>query len=107
MSGCAFNRATAIEGTRRATIVRNFELANTREWQALPPDWQSAHENFFRMTGKLTPPTKQDLFDLCQDEIVDFVVIQQNFDGLHIATDGKWHVYDCKQIRSASRDQAR
>jgi hypothetical protein len=104
MSGCAFNRGTAIEGTRRATIVRNFELANTRQW---PPDWQSARENFFHMTGKLTPPTKQDLIDLCQEEIVDYVVIQQNFDGLHIATDGKWYVYDCKQIRSASRDRGR
>ena len=72
----------------------------------MPPDWRSAHENFFHMTGEITRPTTKDLLNLCQEDMLDFVVIQQCFDGLYLATDGTWYVYDCNKIRSLNRKQS-
>jgi hypothetical protein len=99
LSGCGFNRGTALEGQRRALLVRRFELAQARRYPPPEPGWLAARKHFYRGDEKEKPPTADDLLRLCGEEQLDFVVLEDALDGLPYVTDGHWYIYDCRRLR--------
>jgi hypothetical protein len=102
LSGCAFNRGTAIEGRRRATLVRAFEVDQLARNPMAYRWWQEALEAFYD-APTAHRPDESDLFALCADEGVDFVIVTQRFDGLYCSTDGVYYVYDCASVRRTAK----
>jgi hypothetical protein len=98
LSGCGFNRGTALEGKRRARLVRAFELAYL-DHRSPPPFLQAAFWRLFDTDASHPAPTEEDLFRLCREGGLDFIVVEDAFDGLACATDGRLYVYDCRQLR--------
>jgi hypothetical protein len=100
MSGCAFSRGTALEGRRRGDLVGRFEADWLRR-EPLPEGWwQMAYLGFFNVPQEELPPTEADLRALCAEEGLDFVVLEQGFEGLYCAGDGRFFIYDCRQLRA-------
>jgi hypothetical protein len=102
LGGCAFNRGTAMEGKRRALLVRPFELAFL-DRRPLPSYLQAAFWRLFDVDAPQPAPTEDDLFRLCREEGLDFVVVEDAFADLACATDGRLYVYDCRQLRAWER----
>jgi hypothetical protein len=48
-------------------------------------------------------PTVEDLFRLCREDDLDYVVLEQEFDGLYSASDGRYFIYDCRHVRALER----
>jgi hypothetical protein len=103
LSGCGFNRGTALEGRRRGLLVRRFELSHARRYLPPEPGWQAARRHFLQADDEEPAPTAEDLFRLCDEEALDFVVLEDAIDGLACATDGRLYVYDCRQLRAWER----
>jgi hypothetical protein len=103
LSGCGFNRGTALEGKRRARLVGRFELAQLGRYPPPSPGYRAALHRLYETDEPEPVPTAEDLFRLCQEEGLDFVVVEDAFEGLACATDGRFHVYDCRQIRELGR----
>jgi hypothetical protein len=100
IQGILFSRDTAVEGTRRARLVRQFEADRLREEKILLPDrWCELLENLYGVRIEDAAPTRDDLLRLCREPELDFVVSPHNFDGLYSETNGRVYVYDCERIR--------
>jgi len=97
-AGVAFSRGTAVEGQRRALLVRKFEITEMR--QLYDPDvfWDFC-SGFYWATIDEPGPTRQDLIALCKEEELDFVVLPRAFKDLTAGTNGSVFVYDCRSIR--------
>jgi hypothetical protein len=106
MSGCGFNRGTAIEGRRRAQLVRKFELEAVRSAPPLQPWWAAAYRRYYAPADD-GPPTREDLLALCRDERLDFVAVEQEFEGLSCASDGRLYLYDCRRLRATMRGKGK
>jgi hypothetical protein len=102
LSGCGFNRGTALEGKRRAMLVRPFELAFLNR-RPPPPLLRAAFWHLFQADDSTPAPTEEDLFRLCREEGLDFIVLEDAFADLACATNGRWYVYDCRQLRERRR----
>ena len=103
VAGNMFNRGTAIEGQRRADLVRNFELTAFRENCSSAQAWiVRSMEDIFGETA--SEPTIDDLNRLC-DEDVDFVICFHPIDNLYSATVGPYFVYDCSVLREKLNTQ--
>ncbi len=98
LSGCGFNRGTALEGRRRARRTRPFEGPALHR-QPLPERWW--HDALLRFLGDPAdrPPTEAELLELCADEQLDFAVLEVPFKGLYAASTGRWYIYDCAWLR--------
>ena len=105
LSGCAFNRSTAIEGRRRARLVRAFEAEHLRRHPMVHRYWQQALTAFYD-ADNLNPPEEEDLVALCADEGIDFAIVTQRFDGLYCSTNGTCYVYDCASVRRMAQVRA-
>jgi hypothetical protein len=103
LSGCAFNRGTALEGRRRGQLVRRFEVEALRRAPIMEPWWQRAYEGFYDVPEGECTPTEDDLRALCAEPELDFVVLEDRFPGLYCAGDGRYFIYDCRQVRASSR----
>jgi hypothetical protein len=100
--GVLFSRETALEGVRRARVVAGFEGERLRQEQALLG--QRNRELLEALLGidlDSARPTRADLERLCREEGVDYAVVRQRFDGLYSATNGRFYIYNCRQIRAA------
>jgi len=98
LSGCAFSRGTAMEGKRRAMLVQNFELECVHRSASVDPAWELACR-FYHCDGQVRGARVEDLRKLCDDEVLDYVILEHEFDGLACATDGRYWIYDCNQLR--------
>ncbi len=98
LSGCAYNRGTAAEGRKRSRLVRNFEVMSLRRNPIPYPWWQRALEEFYEARSA-SLPSERDLFALCADESLDFIIVTERFAGLYRETDGVYYIYDCRQLR--------
>jgi hypothetical protein len=107
VQGMLFNRDNALEGQRRALVVRRFEieqLAHDR-W-VLPPKWVEQMERLCQLRlpedddARPEPPTMDDLARLCDEDGVDFAVLPEAFGDLYVATNGNFFVYDCRAVRA-------
>jgi hypothetical protein len=100
IQGILFSRNTAVEGSRRARLVREFELERLREERILLSDrWSELLEKIYGLNLEEADPTRADLLRLCQEPGLDYVVTPHNFDGLYAETNGRVYVYDCRQLR--------
>ncbi len=101
-AGNMFNRGTAVEGQRRATLVSPFELAELkRNGKTINRnDWTT--RSLFALYGSDfdVEPSWHALDELCQED-VDILVIRQNFDNLHSIQIGDLFIYECEKIRDA------
>jgi hypothetical protein len=101
LQGAVFNRATAMEGKRRALIVRRFEL----DFLKSVPDWVDPVlvkkiEALFELDlASSAPASQEDLAALCQDETVDFAILPTRYADLPSASNGRIHIYDCRRLR--------
>lgn len=101
LSGNSFHRETAMEGQRRVDLVRRFEMDHFRRHELLVrSSVRRTIQEVFQTTFDEPPPTREDLYRLCQDPTLDFVVVRQGFDELYAATTGAWFLYDCRAIRA-------
>ena len=98
-AGVAFSRGTAVEGQRRALLVRKFEIREMR--QSYDRDlFRDFYSGFYQATIHEPKPTRQDLIALCREEELDFVVLPRVFKDLAAGTNGSVFVYDCRSIRN-------
>jgi hypothetical protein len=100
LSGCVYNRGTALEGKRRALLVRRFGIEALRDTPTLPPWWQAALHHLYEAGPEEPAPRREDLLKLCREEGLDYVILERAFDGLYAATDGRYYIYDCRQLRA-------
>jgi len=98
-AGVAFSRGTAVEGQRRALLVRKFEIAEMRQSYDRDVFWDF-HSGFYQTTIDEPGPTRQDLIALCKEEELDFVVLPRVFNDLAAGTNGSVFIYDCRSIRN-------
>jgi hypothetical protein len=105
MSGCAFNRGTAVEGYRRASLALPFELERLRAFGKTNP-WLIAVEKLFQVQvkGRVLLPREKDLFRLCEEESLDFIVLRYPIRDLYFDTDNRYYIYDCAQLRNLRRE---
>jgi hypothetical protein len=59
----------------------------------------TAYQRFYQLREDARP-TEQDLFRLCDEQGLDFVVLEHRFPGLFSATDGCFFIYDCRRLRA-------
>ncbi len=98
-AGMIYSRGTAIEGQRRALLVRSFEVENMRAF-AQDGWFRNWFLGFYQTDMDEPPPTRQNLIDLCKEEQLDFVVLRQRFEDLVAGTNGAVFIYDCRSIRA-------
>ena len=99
MTGCAFNRGTAVEGYRRAALALPFEF---EELRILGPtnEWLIALADLFPAKSHVRFPQEEDLLRLCGDTDLDFIVLKYRIKDLYCASDGYYYIYDCEQLRN-------
>jgi hypothetical protein len=103
LSGVLFNRETAIEGRRRATVVRPFELERFNAIGKFMP-WgdKLMITSLFGPAEGVALPTRADVIHLCgRDEPIDVAIVKHNFEGLGAVSNGRISLYDCAQLRAA------
>ena len=99
MTGCAFNRGTAVEGYRRAALALPFEF---EELRILGPtnEWLIALADLFPARSPVQFPQEEDLLRLCEDADLDFIVLKYRIKDLYCDSDGHYYIYDCEQLRN-------
>jgi hypothetical protein len=101
VQGLLFSQATAQEAQRRALVVSQFEMERQRRERAfIAPSWVDRLEGYYRVSIDTAEPTRADLERLCRDEALDYAVLQQDIDGLYAACNGRFFIYDCRQLRA-------
>jgi hypothetical protein len=101
IAGNLFNAGTAREGTRRAQLVKKFEMARLRQERILySPQQLAQFRSVYGATENEPAPEVGDLLALCREKQLDFVVLPQAFPGLYAASNGKLFLYDCRAIRA-------
>ena len=100
-AGIMFNRGTAIEGHRRASLTRKFELDVRREWLQQAPE--STRREVYLVFGAAcdAEPTEKELVRLCCEEEIDLIIVPNRFDGWYSATNGHLFIYDARRIRES------
>ncbi len=99
--GFMFRREMAIEGQRRACLVASFEVERFRKYEwFMSAGEQESVGRFFKIEFGKTRLTAQDLGRLCQEPDLDYVLLEQRFDGLYTAHDGRLFLYQCKTVRT-------
>ncbi len=98
MSGCAFNRGTAVEGYRRDSLALPFEFERFRFFGDENP-WMISLRDLFQIKHDVHFPRAQDLLRLCEDEGLDFIVLKYRIKDLYCDSDGEYYIYDCAQLR--------
>ena len=108
IGGELFFRETAMEVRRRARLAAPFDVpyltqrmpvALRREWVhdvyvVTPP---AANESGNR---KYPAASVGDLLMLSADPALDFAILPVEMDGWSTASNGRWFVYDCREIRA-------
>jgi hypothetical protein len=98
MSGCGFNRGTALEGRRRAWRIRAFEGPLMHAYPIGEQWWQKTLLHFLG-DPEDRPATEDDLRKLSADEQLDYAVLEVPFEGWYVASTGRWYIYDCAWLR--------
>lgn len=94
--GVVFHPGTARECVDRADRTRRLTVDELRR-NPVPND--PAMQTV--IGGKLTDPepTAADLLRAAADPHLDFIVLRREFPGLPFVTNGKWFVYDARELR--------
>lgn len=104
LAGVMFQRRTALEGRRRARLVRAFEFERLRRDEFLMTEsGKRACRLLFEGDFDEPAPDEADLARLCREPGLDYLVLTSPIAGLPAATNGHVHVYDCRAVRAALR----
>jgi hypothetical protein len=99
--GLLFSHETALEAHRRALLVGRFEMEHIRgQTTFMNGEWVHRLESYYQESLERATATRADLERLCREEI-DYVILTRNIDDLHAATNGRYYIYDCRQLRVA------
>ena len=100
-AGSMFNRENALEARRRAQMTREIDLAafTAAGFAAVGSESRSLKQTY--VTSDLVgDPSLEDLLNLCRQPELDYVLCRNQLGtGLHVATNGRWYVYRCDDIR--------
>lgn len=97
-----FRREMAMEGQRRACLVAAFEVERYRKYKhELTKGDKEVIGQFFNIDFDSTILDRAALAKLCQEPGLDYIVIEQAFDGLYGSQHGRLYLYRCRQVRSA------
>jgi hypothetical protein len=100
--GFMFRREMALEGQRRACLVAAFEVERFRKNERdMSEGEKESVGRFFKTEFGKAHLSLQDLARLCQEPNLDYVVIEQRFEGLYTAQHGRLYLYPCQQVRTA------
>lgn len=100
--GFMFRREMALEGQRRACLVAPFEVERFRKHELeMSAGEKESVGRFFKTDFRKARLTAQDLARLCQEPGLDYVLLEQRFDGLYTAHHGRLFLYPCKEVRTA------
>jgi hypothetical protein len=107
LAGNMFNRETAIEGSRRARLVQRFDASALQQYEGVAP-WQrrSMSKIYGCSMNAASPPVVRDLLVLCQEEELDYLITRHSIGEHAVATNGRWYIYDCGDIRRTISQQA-
>jgi hypothetical protein len=103
MCGCAFNRGTAVEGSRRFGLVLPFEFETLNRLQ-IGKGRKAAPVAGRKPEGLVRSPGKEDLLRLCRESTLDFIVLKRAINHLYFSSDGYYYIYDCEQLRKHFSD---
>jgi hypothetical protein len=100
-AGVVFSRATALEVQRRSQVLMPLM---DQDWKLLSRN-RAAHGNETRAAPRLTPLTAKNLFALCSDPALRFLIAREDvgFDPIRHRHPGPWmdwNLYDCGHIRT-------
>jgi hypothetical protein len=100
LSGNCFNRLSALEGQRRALVVRAYEIETARRDHDLAWSRELADpgSNVFNAGWDFPPPTQADFDRLIQEPAVDLIVLPHEYPG-YTATNGRLFIYDARRLR--------
>ena len=97
-----FRRDMAIEGQRRACLVAAFELERFRKFKhELTPGEKHLVGRFFKIDFDRVQLSAEDLAQLCREPDIDYLVVEQRFDGLYASQHGRLYLYRCREVRAA------
>lgn len=100
--GFMFRREMAVEGQRRACLVAPFEMARFGKWEReLSEGDKEVVARLFQTEFNTASLSKTDLTRLCQEPDLDYVLIEQRFDGLSAVQHGRLYLYSCQKVRMA------
>ncbi len=98
IAGSIYSRGTAIEGIARAKIVGPFEVAyRQRHAPSGPKQFDPKWQKLFGVHPQDGPPTIQDLANVCAQP-VDYIVLEEKFEGLYSATNGRVYIYERNHV---------
>ncbi len=104
LAGALFSNELTIEGQRRAMLARPFEVS----WLKKNPSY-AKYQNVMlaNLNATLHEPAarREDVLRLAMDKTLDWVVIDEGFDGLYSATNKSVFVYNCSKIRQTAAGQ--
>lgn len=99
--GCLFQRGNAVEGQRRALVVRSFELDRYREQGRFVPEVRRRSlTRLFRGEPESARPSVEDFHRLCREPDLDFAILKQEFPEYVSARSGSLFLYDVRRIRA-------
>lgn len=100
--GYMFRRDMAMEGQRRAGLVAPFEVEKYRKNKVTLNDGdKEVIGRFFKIDFDSVHLQASDLARLCQEPGLDYLVIEQEFDGIYASKHGRLFLYRCQQVRTA------
>jgi hypothetical protein len=100
--GYMFRRDMAMEGQRRAGLVAPFEVEKYRKNKVTLNDGdKEVIGRFFKIDFDSVHLQASDLAKLCQEPGLDYLIIEQEFDGLYASKHGRLYLYRCQQVRTA------
>jgi hypothetical protein len=100
--GFMFRREMAMEGQRRACLVAAFEIERCRRFEKDMTDEDKYNVGrFFKADFDQTRLSAKDFARLCQEPGLDYLVLEQQIDGLPSSQYGRLYLYRCHQVRAA------
>jgi hypothetical protein len=101
LAGALFSNELTIEGQRRAMLARPFEVS----WLKKNPSYSKYQDVMLaNLNATLHEPAvrREDVLRLATDKTLDWMVLDQGFDGLYSATNKSVFVYNCSKIRQTA-----
>jgi len=108
LAGNMFNRETAIEGSRRATLLRTFDSNSLKRFETILLPWQLEAISKVYGSDRIfdLEPIEAELVSLCRSEELDYLVTRHQIGSRAATTNGRWYIYDCQAIRRTSEQDS-
>jgi hypothetical protein len=106
LAGVVFSKDTILEASRRAALVKPFEVAALRG-NNKPSDKQKRMSLSFLKSSMQEPaPTRESLIRLAKETNLDWIILNIGFERLYTAANRFVYIYDCSRIRQMNAASA-